>query len=379
MTTSSFIATPRRRPAPSPRNLQIYLDYQVEGLTQTQLAEKYNLTQCRISQILRRIDSWRAQSAIPNSESPSHSLNPSPPLSPTDLDLQLQSARLNLVAREAVRHFQQPQATVTHKQGTRGDKSIDETTTKSLPKNLQCLKIILQANNQQQRLSRASSSSPSLPVPLSPPPQASQPSESEHNISRDEVTSWLADQHRQAEKDKKVIFYGNSPALVSDLLKALLGEPNNGLALRLLAAFDGKKVANYSPRDENWPDVPPYNGWYYAMYDAHGTVVAYLHADQVAHLLPPDYPPTLAKSGGLPRSACPPLKILPLATIESSPTTPIATPSPTHASPPHPSPTHSASTSSTSASSTKFTQPQSPPPLTPHLPPITIFPPLLPA
>src|SRR2546421_12719955 len=49
---------PRARLTPSPRDQQIYLDYQVHGLKQTQLANKHGVTQRRISQILHRVEAW---------------------------------------------------------------------------------------------------------------------------------------------------------------------------------------------------------------------------------------------------------------------------------------------------------------------------------
>src|SRR5262245_41982018 len=88
MTTSlqSQAPSPRKLPLPSPRNRQIYLDYQVHGLSQTVLAEKYSLTQCRISQIIRRIDAWRLQSAISNPNAvPGSSLGPHDPEAPASV------------------------------------------------------------------------------------------------------------------------------------------------------------------------------------------------------------------------------------------------------------------------------------------------------
>ena len=61
MTTSSIHPPkPRRRGVPSERDQQIYLDYQTTGRTQTELAEQYGLTQCRISQIICRVEAWLA-------------------------------------------------------------------------------------------------------------------------------------------------------------------------------------------------------------------------------------------------------------------------------------------------------------------------------
>src|SRR5262245_13215662 len=116
----------RRRPDPSQRDLQIYLDYQIAGQRQIDLAHDHKLTQCRISQIIRRVDAWRKESRIENqqskieNESSPDSRSPTP--DPLAFDFLVQSHRLNLVCREAIRHFQHQQATVTHRKGTRSDK-----------------------------------------------------------------------------------------------------------------------------------------------------------------------------------------------------------------------------------------------------------------
>src|SRR5262249_8516114 len=49
---------PRKCKAPSQRDKQIYLDYQPSGILQNDLAKKYKLTQCPISQIPRRVEKW---------------------------------------------------------------------------------------------------------------------------------------------------------------------------------------------------------------------------------------------------------------------------------------------------------------------------------
>ena len=60
MNVSTTSAPPRRvrkLVAPSSRDQQIYRDYQTTGQRQRVLAEKHKLTQCRISQIIRRVES----------------------------------------------------------------------------------------------------------------------------------------------------------------------------------------------------------------------------------------------------------------------------------------------------------------------------------
>src|SRR4029453_9683600 len=129
--TRTEIRMPRRRPAPSPRDQQIYIDYQVGGMRQIELARQHRLTQCRISQIIRRVERWRRR------------------LSPHDtggdisfrqrqrLDRWLERELLTTVCREAMRQFHEGQKIITHKTGTRGDKTIDETTERRQTANVQ--------------------------------------------------------------------------------------------------------------------------------------------------------------------------------------------------------------------------------------------------
>ena len=137
---------PRMRPAPSERDQQIYLEYQGTGKSQIELAGQYKLTQCRVSQIVRRVERWLR-------DSPS-ALQPGKPNAAAAgaLERRLEHERLNFVCREAMRHFHQEQKTVTHKQGHRGDTAFDETTERQVPPNVQFLKAILQANAQLSRL-----------------------------------------------------------------------------------------------------------------------------------------------------------------------------------------------------------------------------------
>jgi len=164
MTTSTTSPPkPRTRPAPSQRDQEIYREYQAAGKRQSDLAEKYKLTQCRISQIIRRIDQWLAagqpvqspMSKVQGQEGPASTLDFGPGTLDSareTLDRVLERERLNFVCRHAIREFSSERVTVTHKKGTRGDKAIDETTERREPPSIQCLKVILQANAQFSRL-----------------------------------------------------------------------------------------------------------------------------------------------------------------------------------------------------------------------------------
>src|SRR5438105_1560182 len=108
MTTASKIAAaasrkPRPRTAPSSRDQQIYLEYQTAGKLQSELATQYGLTQCRISQIIRRVEKW-----LNAAGDPTFDLRPSTFDSTAgreQLKSRLQHELLTTVARQAMRHF----------------------------------------------------------------------------------------------------------------------------------------------------------------------------------------------------------------------------------------------------------------------------------
>src|SRR5687768_16939272 len=52
---------PRKKRAPSQRDQAILVAYRVNGRTQADLAEQYDLSQSRISAIVRRVERWRAE------------------------------------------------------------------------------------------------------------------------------------------------------------------------------------------------------------------------------------------------------------------------------------------------------------------------------
>jgi hypothetical protein len=150
---------PRKRPAPSQRDQQIYVEYQITGRRQVELAEKHGLTQTRISQIIRRVAAWRANSDPRETGDLTQAER-------ERLDRWLEYERLSFVCREAMHHFQQQQKLVAHKHGTRDDKTFDETTERLLPPNLQCLKILLAANAQLGKLEQKPPLSPRDPDEL---------------------------------------------------------------------------------------------------------------------------------------------------------------------------------------------------------------------
>jgi hypothetical protein len=184
------------------------------------------------------------------------------------LERRLENERLNFVCREAMRHFQQQQTTVTHKKGERGDKKFDETTERHHPPSIQCLKVVLQASAQLNRLASQ------------PPPEEQQPPTNEQR--RVEVETWFIEQRKDAERAGKIKCDSNEHIVVRDFVSSLLGEPNRGLALAILARDAGKKVVDRKPYDDSPPQVPPQNGWYYPVYDYNGGLVAWLSEEQMA-------------------------------------------------------------------------------------------------
>lgn len=127
---------------PSLRDQQIFTSYHVSGKTQEQLAGDYGLTQCRISQIIRRVAAWRSQ-ADPEEEG---DLSAS---QQQRLDRWLEHQRLETVIRLALCHFHQEQRTInTTKTTDRGEKSFTEQIRRELPASVQWLKTALRAIEQ---------------------------------------------------------------------------------------------------------------------------------------------------------------------------------------------------------------------------------------
>src|SRR5262245_49085360 len=300
--TAAASRKPRQRQAPSQRDQQIDLDYQTSGMRQNDLAEKYGLTQCRISQIIRRVEKWlynldhESAAGVPGFERSSNPVDDSEEFA-TDgatarqrLLHRLEFKRLNSVCRHALQHFQQQQKCITHKTGSRAGKPIDETTERTLPPSIQCLKVVLQANSQ---LSRLEKKRGAVDPPLrncaddaSIDPR--QPAEQ----GRERVEDWLVDHRDDAERAGLAPCSFGSRPLIQDLINTLLGEPNKGVALIQLARECGKKVVDRKSYDDHPPKLPPdADGWYYPMYDYHGGLVAWLSADQFADAVHPDYLP----------------------------------------------------------------------------------------
>ena len=291
MTTPAPIcpsSSPRRKqPAPSARNQQIYLDYQTAGCRQTDLAAKYGLTQCRISQIIRRVEKWLHATFDFRPSTFDHSARQA-------LERRLQHDRASAVAREAMRHFKDQQKSITHKSGTRADKQIDETTERLLPPNLQCLKVVLQANAQLSRLDKQ------LAEEQSQPPKGD-------NQSRKEIENWLTKRLLEAEQSGKVEPVYNPRFLVERTLSALLGEAKYRIDLRDLIYRPSQETKQ--PESDEVPPDPC----------------------RTEHCSVPPTPPATktSTSSTMPLPAYPPQPLTTSILTHDSPPTNIFTPTPT--------------------------------------------------
>src|SRR5262245_50977562 len=278
---AAAVRQPRKRPTPSARDQQIYLDYQTSAKLQSELAKQYDLTQCRISQIIRRVEKWLCAAPDELSET-------SDPLARQRLRSRLQFELLTTAARHALRHFQEQQKTVTHKKGTRGGKEIDETTERLLPPSIQCLKVVLQANNQLSRLEKQ----PAPDAEQQPTEQQLADDSGGNDPKREDVEAWLTEQRDQAQRAGLVnINHGNN-ILVHDLVSAFLGQPNYAVARNALAEDAHKRVVTPKSYGDKPPVIPPqYEGSIYPMHDRDGNLVAWITADQLEGAISADYPP----------------------------------------------------------------------------------------
>jgi hypothetical protein len=196
---------PRRRAAPSQRDQQLYVEYQTSGVTQLELAEKYQLTQCRISQIVRRVAAWRG------------GIDPAGrPLPPGDLTQQeqrrldrwLERQRNEAIFKAALRKIDLPQITTTTK--TDADGQVKERAVREQPPNVQYLKVAQRANEQLFRREQ-----------LQPVPLVDADAKERCRL----VVSELVKMREAAQAAGRVKADSNPLMLVGSLLRAVQGEP----------------------------------------------------------------------------------------------------------------------------------------------------------
>src|SRR5206468_4433127 len=111
--------------------------------------------------------------------------------------------------------------------GTHGGKDIDETTERLLPPNLQCLKVVLQANNQLSRLEKEVGTGVAPVQDRADNDESSDPQQAADQKRKD-VEAWLTRHREEAARAGRVPRYLNTEILIQDLVSSLLGEPNQG-------------------------------------------------------------------------------------------------------------------------------------------------------
>ena len=137
--TSDHRTRPRKKRAPSSRDQAIFLAYRAGGKSQAQLAEDNHLSQRRISEIVRRVEHWRAN-LLPAAAGELE------PQQQARLERYLEQQRLQGIYDRAIRAYDtQPQELKTARQGDRDGKPYHDQTTRELPPNVQLLKVAQRA------------------------------------------------------------------------------------------------------------------------------------------------------------------------------------------------------------------------------------------
>jgi transposase len=137
---------PRKKRAPNLRDQAILVAYRVEGRTQAKLAEDYDLSQSRISAIIRRVERWRAD-LIPAAE---NELDGS---QRQRLERWLERERLQAIHTRAMRaHDAQVRELKTVREGHRDGKPFQDETRREQQPNVLFLKLALRATTDIGRL-----------------------------------------------------------------------------------------------------------------------------------------------------------------------------------------------------------------------------------
>jgi len=185
-TKSDHRQLPRAKREPSPRDLAIYAARHSLGWTQEQLAEKYEVSQRRISAILKRVEAWRGNTR-PEEQG---ELDPA---ARQRLERYLERERNQAIYDRAMRAFDAaPQVLKTTKKGERGGVTYSEEVTREQPANVQLLKAA-------QRASEALGKVADKPSPEKQPT----PEEAEEWRRRD-AKNWLYEQRFKAESHYRV-------------------------------------------------------------------------------------------------------------------------------------------------------------------------------
>jgi hypothetical protein len=216
---------PRKKRLPSARDQAIYVSRMARGCSQASLAKEHRLSQSRISQILRRVERWRANLRPSDCGELDHAQR-------QRIERQLERERHQELYDRGLRGFDSaPQQLTTKKEGKRGENDFTETTTREVLPNVQWLKL-------SQRSAEALAKAADKPAPPAPRDESLERGERIWRMMETLITL-----RREAEEAGKVATsrahqHDNySPTqTVESWLDALLGEKPNWIAAVHLAA-----------------------------------------------------------------------------------------------------------------------------------------------
>jgi len=214
---------PRTKRVPSSRDQAIFVRYRATGRSQQELATDFRLSQRRISAILQRVERWFSAGLG------SHSIDCQ------RLDRWLQREQSQAIYDRALRAFDQgPKELKTVRKGERDGKPFEEETCRELPPSAQLLRAAIAAKRDLSRLANQP------PVPMS----------AEENLAqrRANAHQYLTEVRDRADRAGKVAPDLCPSKLMSDLIKTVCGEPNDGIALAVL----GRDRAHQRQKAAEW-------------------------------------------------------------------------------------------------------------------------------
>jgi hypothetical protein len=179
---------PRKKRTPSARDQAILVAYRTQGCTQASLAKEHHISQRRVSEIVRRVERWRAN-LIPDQESElDHEQR-------VRLDRWLERERGQAIFDRAIRAFDNARPELkTTRAGHRDGKPFEETTVRQVEPSAQHLRLASQANRDLSRLA-------DKPAPKEARRSQEEEEQYRYRIMKDELYKL----RRQAELEGKVI------------------------------------------------------------------------------------------------------------------------------------------------------------------------------
>jgi hypothetical protein len=194
---------------PSARDQRIFVEVHALGRTQVEVAAEFQVTQGRVSQIVKRVGVWRALAdAVDAGE-----------LKDDDrrrLDRYVDRQVIVEVRARALREFRRSEPLSTTREGKRGETAFHETVRRDRPANVQCLKVALNATKMLWELD-------DRPQPL--------PS-GQRRWGALDLRETMRDTRHRLELSGKVPKCGNINAMVDRMLGELKGEEPAGDAER---------------------------------------------------------------------------------------------------------------------------------------------------